>query len=726
MLLPLCALLLAPCPQETVGGRHEPLWATTPQPGALVNWQAVEDLTGDGVAELFTSLPFGDATIWDGQDGQPLLQLFNGNLGVPTVETADLDGDGRVELLLYQPFFSSNGIAERGRVSAYDDGTLQLLWSMSGKDTGDRLGRFSSLGDVDGDGLVDVRLTNRSRAADRVVIIGGLDGGLIWERDQLGADYARWVSDVDGDDRDDLLLGNAQQTALLSSQDGRTLWVTPYLDEDVRWDFFEVADLTGNGQKDVCLGIPRFDPGGSGGRGLIQALDGATGALLWEVRANGHFDQLGQIQVADVDGDGIAEVTSRSVQDLVQFAGPDGSVRWATRLDSAGAPTRVLMRDVDGDGVTDYVGHRSTGRGAIEVFDGRTGAWRWRYNGRTADEDFRFLVTTDLDLDGHMDFVTASPMADGLAVNGGSIRALAGTDGRVMWARGGALTDTRMGSKLMLAEMDGLPGLDILTLADHPNGSNAETGYSAMRGDTGARIWLQSTPASSVDEDWTARDLDHDGRDELIVNDRTAPDLSSVFRAYSGANGRLAWAHRIPSPGSVVCELIDTVPDIDGDGVDELRWFRERQDLSRVVETLSGADLSFVPGMQASQSELSIGAGGFVEFNLDFGAEAAGFVYQFLASSAGMGPTEASGILIPLGDGRALRRSAEGQDGGALRHEIGRLDSEGMAVVELTLLPNQLAAGAAGRTWHFAAIIAPSPAQPPVLTSAAVPILLIP
>jgi hypothetical protein len=141
----------------------------------------------------------------------------------------DLDGDGREELLLYEPGTSSL------RVLA--GGTGPELWRRDGFDL--FVWRVASVGDWDADGLADVAVGSDQRPScanfgcwhegpGHVAILSGRDGSTLEELvgtrvdDRFGAAFGS-LGDLDGDGRDELWV--ASPSAQEAGVDGRQIEV---------------------------------------------------------------------------------------------------------------------------------------------------------------------------------------------------------------------------------------------------------------------------------------------------------------------------------------------------------------------------------------------------------------------------------------------------------------------------------------------------------------------
>ncbi len=190
------------------------------------------------------------------------------------VEAVDWNHDGRPDLLTVGegPRLVRNPGSSSPNFSTGDRGPILFLnegegrWKRYDQGTGrDRLfGDGLAVGDFDGDGLTDFAIASRVAGAGNIVKMGKADGG--WEDVSLGAltrpgiYTAVAAADLDGDGRDELLLG-------YSASSGKTWWTgVDLLDlEDGSWHRRAVAaekartgvtalavgDLDGDGNKDL-------------------------------------------------------------------------------------------------------------------------------------------------------------------------------------------------------------------------------------------------------------------------------------------------------------------------------------------------------------------------------------------------------------------------------------------------------------------------------------------
>ena len=283
----------------------------------------------------------------------------------------------------------------------------EKIWEFK---TGDSVG-FASLGDLDGDGYLDVVVGSRD---DYIYALSGKDGRLLWKFETgWGVVSSPALGDLDGDGNLDVVVGSRDDYIYaLSGKDGRLLW--KFETRGSVWSSPALGDIDGDGNLDVVVGsVDNY----------IYALSGRDGRLLWKFKT-GYF-VTSSPALGDIDGDGNLDVVVGSWDDYIYaLSGKDGKLLWKFKtrywVDSSPA-----LGDLDGDGYLDVVvGSKDN---YIYALSGRDGKLLWKFK-------TRFWVDSppalgDLDGDGYLDLAVAS--GDGyLYVFEATVRG-----GEVVWSR---------------------------------------------------------------------------------------------------------------------------------------------------------------------------------------------------------------------------------------------------------------------------------------------------
>ncbi|NMC68850.1 MAG: VCBS repeat-containing protein [Myxococcales bacterium] len=311
-----------------------------------------------------------------------------------SLAAADIDGDGRVEIVTCSP------IDVQGVLAFENDGTFR--WHA----TGGPLCRAAApaIGDVDGDGQVEIAIGRG--------LLRGTDGSVIWRDtthplatgsgEDAGGDFST-LADMDGDGRLELVAGTT-----LYDTDGTVLW-----DAGLPTGYPAVGDLDLDGSPDVVVVQSRGSGVGSTWNDRPHHLQAfrADGTVLWgPVDLNQGWPTPdgpaggGPPTIADFDGDGRPEVAAAGGYGYVIFEGEDGRPLWFMEtIDRSSRCTGSSVFDFEGDGAAEavygdeYHLHVYRGADGFELFTTcNTSATHWEYP-----------VIVDVDNDQHAEIVIA-------------------------------------------------------------------------------------------------------------------------------------------------------------------------------------------------------------------------------------------------------------------------------------------------------------------------------
>lgn len=352
------------------------------------------------------------------------------------VELADLDGDGRLDLLFANGGgYSTPGEPEMNRVfmnRGPGERFVEATRDVFGSDAD--LTRVIKARDFDGDGLIDVFVGNTFQTMSRLFIATG--GGRFVERSEthlpriaLSVGDAE-PGDVDGDGDLDLVLADWGPGNNMVNSGGRTrLWLNdgsgrfrdataermPETLVRFSWDL-ELVDVDNDYDLDVLVSCKRC----AGGK--LFRNDGA-GDFEEDPRGLPQYTNNYEFEAMDLDGDGFLDLVTINDGEIVGEVGSsrrehvfrnDGEGRyvdatdaWWPDAENIGEDDNVVVfLDFDSDGDADFLIGSLSGPDRLLINDGHGGL-------RTANEVFTGEATpgtlgmaiSDLDGDGRIDVV---------------------------------------------------------------------------------------------------------------------------------------------------------------------------------------------------------------------------------------------------------------------------------------------------------------------------------
>jgi hypothetical protein len=292
-----------------------------------------------------------------------------------------------------------------------------------------------------------------------------------------------------------------------------------------------IADLDGDGKPEIvtCLASTKSAPGG------VVAFTN-TGALKWKSTDPKVTCGFASPAIADLDGDGKAEVIVRySVLD-----GASGKTRWVGKTLTSGtsAADLVTVADIDEDGKPEVVGGN--------VVFNHDGTIKWQHPTRPDG----YPAIADLDGDGDPEIITASS-------GDHSLRAFH-HDGTLAWGpvdinQGNGAASPNGGGPPTIADFDGDGKPEIAAAAGY--------GYVVFEHDGTAKWFSKTQDLSSRVTGSSVFDFEGDGKAEVVYGDEL------LLRIYDGATGKVAFNHCNTS--GTLWEY-PVIVDVDNDGHAEI------------------------------------------------------------------------------------------------------------------------------------------------------------
>lgn len=247
-----------------------------------------------------------------------------GELGFRFGDARDVDGDGVLDIVAG----ARHGGAQRsGEAGVWSGGALVRHWEST--DTDALFGHVArAVPDLDGDATPDIVISApnavvASIPTGYVEAYSGRSGMRLWRAVGSGYDGFGWhvehTDDLDGDNVVDLWVGApsdpiAGRVYLVAGRTGSIVRVIDGpADAQFGWYLAPVADVDGDGARDVAIGAPTALVAG-GRRGAVHVTS-ATGAELRVLQGELFGHKFGEMLASldDLDGDGIGELAISAV-----------------------------------------------------------------------------------------------------------------------------------------------------------------------------------------------------------------------------------------------------------------------------------------------------------------------------------------------------------------------------------------------------------------------------
>ncbi len=517
------------------------------------------DVNGDGYADVLIGIPGYD----NGQADEGAMFLFSGGpsglsaspvwigegnlagarLGEALAGIGDVNRDGRADLAGGAPEYTNGQMAE-GAVFVYHGAALFALGTpvrvYEGNQAQARLGlAVAAAGDVNGDAygdlivgapLYDAGQNNEGRAYVYAGSAAGLGASPIWtaEGNQAGALFGIAVAGLGQFDRD-----RCSKVAV-----GASGYDNGQADEGRVFVYFSSIGSLGtcNGLETVANWTAEPD--------LASAGYGATLAGLADVNGDGYGDLVvgtqglltGRLDLLLGRGDGTAPATSPAWS--YTGADPAGQVGYS-----------VALGDVNGDGFGEILaGAPGYDKGRVLGWNGAASlpaASPATLSGGASDNFGAGVLLADLDHDGHLDRLVASP----LYASGGRVQAFSGSDGSLFWTADGNVPGARFGGLLSaVGDVNGDNYPDVLVGSpEYQNPESAEgrvslfLGAAFAPGTSPAWVFETNSSLATLAALGGPVDLNGDGYADLAIGGSYASNGESgegrVWVFYGGPGG---------------------------------------------------------------------------------------------------------------------------------------------------------------------------------------------
>jgi hypothetical protein len=329
---------------------------------------AFGDFNGDGKLDLALPDDVASFTILLGNGDGTFQPAIHARLtrAPAMVVAADFNHDGKLDLAMSE----INNLGQIEALLGIGDGTFQPAQVFS---TGQGQGSAIVAADLNADGKLDLIIANQNKG-NVSVLLGNGDGTFLGAINIPTGASPVYVAtgDFNHDGNLDLAVTNngAQSVSILLGNGDGTFTSGTALQTEEAPIFVGTGDFNGDGNLDLAV------TAGPVTSGSIQVfLGNGDGTFQTGVKAaSGPF--FGQVTIADVNGDGKADLASAipccSLQGkegglAVALGNGDGSFQSATYRALVGDPSFVALADLNDDGSMDVVASGPGSKGTLSI-----------------------------------------------------------------------------------------------------------------------------------------------------------------------------------------------------------------------------------------------------------------------------------------------------------------------------------------------------------------------
>ncbi len=461
-----------------------------------------------------------------------------------SIALGDVDRDGDLDLV-------AGNDAQTNRLYL-NDGMSDPFNGVSGTDISSDAHNtvYITLGDVDGDGDLDLAAGNDAQT-NRLYLNNGMSNPFRAEtKADISSDghdnYSIALGDVDGDGDLDLAAGNRNYANCLYLNNGTSNPFNGVTCSDISSDApdtFSIAlgDVDGDGDLDLAAGNPGQTNRLYLNNGTANPFNGVSGS---DISSDAHLTWT--ITLGDVDGDGDLDLVAGNYNQTNRLYLNDGTAApfsgvSGTDISSDEHSTQsIALGDVDGDGDLDLVAGNRGGSNRLYLNNG-TAAPFSSVTGSDISSDVHYttysIVLGDVDGDGDLDLVAGNSIGytNRLYLNNGTAAPFSGVTGSDI------SSDAHRTDTIKLGDMDGDGDLDLVV--GNRGGTNrlymndgTASPFSAVTGSdiSGDAHYTQSIALGDVDGDGNLDLVEgNDGRNRLYlhrINYNAAHGLGTSLR----------------------------------------------------------------------------------------------------------------------------------------------------------------------------------------------------
>jgi hypothetical protein len=397
--------------------------------------------------------------------------------------------------------------------------------------------------------------------------------------DSFGTSVAS-ISDIDGDGKDDILVGapsaapnglsGAGSAYLYSSNDGSLI---KQYNGGAANDAFgnsvaSTSDIDGDGLDDVLVGASGVDPNGLSGAGSVYLYSSGTGNLIKQFNGdsttvNGFFGNS-IASIGDIDGDGLDDVlvgARGASPEGIYSAGSvyiysSGTGNLIRQYNGSGVLAMLGMSissisDIDGDGLDDVLAGAildNSYTGSAYIYSSGTGNLIRRYNGKAVNDTFGVSIASisDMDGDGLEDVLVGATYVDlGAEYNIGSAYLYSSGTGNLIRQYNGIEKNDKLGqaiSSISDIDGDGLDDILVTSIYAHPISYKTSSG-SVYLYSSGTGNLIKQFNGEMANDNFgysvvSISDIDGDDKDDVLVGAYNADpnglsNAGSVYLYYS-------------------------------------------------------------------------------------------------------------------------------------------------------------------------------------------------